>query len=208
MSTAFPGIGTLRFGVTIAQLHTAARTATTIAVARGGTWAESYDTAYSAIALHLYEATQAPPQWALVTAGCNAIHAEHTEHQHHHGYYRRNLHGYTWGAGSSPAFVRYWAGARVLRCEYADTVVERMAVRQIMPRLARRHRRVLVALAVFDGDRVAVGRVLGMTPASVGAVLSTARRDFVVRWFEGETPRGVWRWSKTVARSVPEGVPR
>jgi hypothetical protein len=83
----------LRFGYTLADLNGLARLAVHTAGAMAGDWHDRYDTAWSAIAEHLYAAPHWPPRHDLVRAGQLAIYAVVDGDRQAYGYYRRKTDG-------------------------------------------------------------------------------------------------------------------
>lgn len=178
----------LRHGYTMADLHAIARLAVHTAGTMAGNWHERYDTAWSAIAEHLYAAEHWPPRPDLVRAGQLAIYAVVTDERHHHGYYKHKTIGGTAGPASSPKFLAYWCdwiASTAPSCESA--VVERAALAQILPLLTPTQRAAVIALAVYDDYRKAAA-ALGMKYGTFTCHVADARNRFRQWWHEGETP--------------------
>jgi hypothetical protein len=76
----------LRHGYTLADLHALTRLAVHTAGSMATNWHERYDTAWSAIAEHLYATEHWPPQHDLVRAGQLAIYAVVDDDRQAYGY--------------------------------------------------------------------------------------------------------------------------
>jgi hypothetical protein len=181
----------LRHGYTLADLHDTARLAVHTAGTMASDWHERYDTAYSAIAEHLYAAEHWPARHDLVRVGQLAIYSVVTSDRHHHGYYRHKTIGNAAGPCSSPAFLTFWwdASGNTGSCE--SVVVERLALRQIFNLLNSRQREVLMALAIYE-DYQAAAAALGLPQSTYKSYISKARKMFFALWHEGEEPSRIW----------------
>jgi hypothetical protein len=163
-----------------------------------GEYVDRLDEAWSAIAEHLYTVDEHPAKHDLVRVGQQAILDALAEHRHHHGFYRHKTDGAAHGAGSSPAFVKYWlefAAWPTASCE--RRVVENYALLQILPMLSDVQHRVLVALAVHE-DYQAASDAVGMTYDTFKSHVSKARRRFLALWHEGEQPSRPWGCDRRV----------
>lgn len=184
---------TIRHGYTLADLHNLARLAVHTAGTAAADWHERYDTAWSAIAEHLYTAEHWLPRHDLVRAGQLAIYAAVDDTRHHHGYYRHKNIGAAAGPCSSPAFIRYWwdlCGALPTQSPEPG-IVERAALAQILRLLTPRQQEALIALAVHDDYQTAADG-LGMPYATFKGYVADGRRRFLGWWHEGEAPSRVW----------------
>lgn len=181
----------LRHGYTLADLHGIARLAVHAAGRMAGDWHDRYDTAWSAVAVALYEAEHWPPAHDLVYAGRVAIWAAVDDERHHAGYYKRKTIGSEAGAGSSPAFQTYWLEFARTAPSPEPRTVESLALAQIWPTLTPGQRRCLAALATFD-DYQSAAAALGVSKAAFVSLVATGRRRFLAAWHEGETPSRVW----------------
>lgn len=191
----------LRHGYTIADLHTLTRLA--VHTAHGGgaaaSWHDRYDTAWSAIAEHLYTATEQPQRGPLVRAGQLAILAELDGHRQAYGYYRRKTDGDRHGPFSSPAFRAYWwdlCGATPTRSPEAG-IVERAALAQILPMLTPAQANAILALAIH-GDYQVAADALGMKYSTFKGYVADGRRRFRAWWHEGEVPSKPWGTDRRV----------
>ncbi|PSK97049.1 hypothetical protein CLV63_10952 [Murinocardiopsis flavida] len=159
-------------------------------------WEERRDAAWSAIAEHLYTATEPPAYWDLIRAGWNAI-AVHTRKH-------RSTHGQT-QHGSAPQFHRYWMLAAAPAGSPEERVVERLALDQIWAALSPRNQDLIRAL--YDhGDYAAAAESLGLPVSSFYSLISRARRAFTALWLEGETPTRAWGNDVRTGRDRPKYV--
>ena len=162
---------------------------------------EQYETAWSAIAEALAATLVPPPTSALMRAGARALSRDVGDYQRDHGTRQA---GRNTGGNTGGNFARYWEWhARPVPAPEAS-IVEHMALRQVIAALPPGQRRALAALAV-TGDRAAAAGLLEMTEAAYSSALGRARRDFLALWHEGEPPSQVWRRTRTVASRQPGG---
>lgn len=185
----------VRYGYTLTAVHHLTKLAVNTAK---GWFAMDYtdlmEAAWFGIVEHLHTAEHWPPRHDLVRAGQLAVNALVRDELHTHGYYRRDGHA---GAGSMPAFSKFWANPAVQAPE--ARVVERLTVAQIWPMLTGRQREAVTALAVH-GDYLAAAEALGVKPQTFRSLLGRARKDFFALWHEGETPSKVWGTDRRVYR--------
>lgn len=163
---------------------------------------DRFEAAWSAVTEHLYRASEPPTPEELVRAGWDELARLCRTDLYEHGYAVRPGYGRDRlaGSGSAASFRRYWETPRPPTPE--DVVVDRMAVRQILPELTGPQAQALLALAVHgDYDRAA--EALGMPPKSYESLLRRARAAFFALWHEHETPSRTWRHDKRVHRRVP-----
>lgn len=183
----------LRWGYTLADLNRLARIAAYAARARWVDLSDRYDTSWSAIAEHLYATDTAPSERDLVDVALTACARTAEDELHTYGFTKGDVHA---GVGSMARWVTYWSWvARTPTPE--DLVVDRMAVRQILPTLTHSQRQAVGALAALE-DHAAAARALGLTDGAYLRRLSTARARVRALWVEGETPRGAYRQDKRV----------
>lgn len=197
-------------GVTLRDIHVAALRAVDAAHTRGANHVHRYETAWSAIAEHVWTAGETPPFRDLVAAGIHAVDAEMRREPHHHGYARADGGGglmkaasvYWWDhcaeAGSGEPRDRWWGqSARIPSPENA--IVERLALAQILPALTPGQRDALNALATHGTHAEAAG-MLGIAPAAFRQRVRIGRDRFFALWHEGESAPALWR----VDRRTPE----
>lgn len=188
----------LRHGYTLADLHGLARLAVHTAGTMASNWHDRYDTAWSAVAEHLYAAEHWPPRHDLVRAGQLAIYRTVTDDRHHHGYYKHKTVGAAAGSCSSPAFRTYWADWITNVAQPADrALIERVALAQILPALTPTQREAIAALAAHDDYRAAAD-ALGMTYATFKSHIARGRNRFLALWHEGERPSRPWGTDRRV----------
>lgn len=188
---AGPTSTNLWHGYTLADIDRLARTAATRAY--GGRIldpSDRYHAAWSAIVELLCTATEPPSGRDAAVAGMNAVNQAGRDRRHTWGL------GSTWGGseGDAPRFQRYWDCywdfGRVTPSP-EDRIVDRLARRQIWPRLSLTHRQVLWALAVH-GDCRSAAASLGKSERAYACALHRARAEFYRLWHEHETPPGMW----------------
>jgi hypothetical protein len=183
---------TLRYDYTLADLHAIARLAVHVAGQFASDWRERYDTAFSAIAEHLYASVHYyPTRPDLVRAGQLAIYAAINGDRRERGFYKHKTIGGQAGPASSLAYLRYWEWACRNTPSHEPRIVERAAVDQIWPTLTADQRACLTALAVHDDYQVAAD-ALGLTYGNFKSQVATGRRRFLALWHEGEQPSRVW----------------
>lgn len=189
----------LRHGYTVGDLHDLARLAVHTAWGgSGGIWRDRYETAHSAIAEALFAAENRPGQRDLVHVGQRAIQDEIEDYRHHHGFYKHKTIGAAAGPGSSPRFACFWSEFGRTTGSPERTVVERLALHQILAILTDRQREALAALAVLENYRAAAA-ALDVKPQTYRSLLGRARKDFFAAWHEGETPSRPWGTDRRVA---------
>lgn len=194
----------LRWGYTLVDLNEITRMSVHTIGPMGMDWQDRYDTAYSAVAEHLFAAIGPPSRPDLVRAGQLAIYDVVNGHLRHHGYYKAKTLRASAGHGSSPAFCRYWADwfRATPSCEQA--LVERLALYQILKALTPRQSEALAALGALDNYRAAA-EALGLRPDNFRALIGRARGAFRQLWHEGEAPSKAWGTDRRVGRYEPHG---
>lgn len=185
----------IRYGYTMHDLHRIARIACNANRDLASDWSDRYDAAWHAVVEHLITADEPPTAHDLAATAKDAIRAWAQSERQTYG--RRAGEG---RIGDAPRFAAYWALAGWTP-SHEDTVVDRIAVGQIVDTLSPRRRQVLMALATTDGDVPTAAALLGMTPNLLTVTASQARRRLVALWLEHETPvrrrqmvsRHLWR---------------
>lgn len=148
---------------------------------------DRYEIAWGAIVEALAAAAEPIPGGLLVMTGATAINRAGQDYRH------------TWGMsrdwysveGDVRAYQRYWELARQPMSSHEDAVVDRLALRQIWPRLSPTHQRVLMAFAIH-GTHAAAAASLGKKLVTYRTHLKDARADFRRLWHEHETPSRMW----------------
>lgn len=148
-------------------------------------YADRRDIAWSAIAEELCAAPHWPKRSTLIQAGWQAIYKAVREEYRQHGYADREWHS---GYATAPRFMKYWFPTVTHSPE--ERIVERIAARQVLDALTPTYRDAVVALAVHDDYRLAA-QAMDLKDKAFQFRISTARRQMLARWFEGETPRKV-----------------
>ena len=170
----------VRHGYTMYDLHAMTKQAVRADRSLASDADTRYGVAWSAIALALCEAEDAPDRHDLVTIGWQAIYREVKEMRGIFGFKDRDG---TTEVASAPRYVQYW----YVRPERDDEIVaERVAVHQIMPKLGDVYREAVIALAVHDDYQVAAD-ALGIKYTAFTARMTVARREFRRHWFAPET---------------------
>jgi hypothetical protein len=112
----------------------------------------------------------------------------------------RRFYGYKDGEQYT-GFERYWHTTAGHSPGPEAGVTERVALAQIWPRLRPEHRAALAALSAHDDYGLAAGE-LGFSRAHFRNRISTARRDFLRLWHEGEPPSRPWAYDLRGTRAV------
>lgn len=178
----------VRYGFTLADLDRLTRIAVGMAWPRAMDYQDRYEAAWSAIAELLYAGDSMPSERDLKTAGCQAVNRLAQDHGRHWGVDRRNPDA---GFEGAARFLQFWELFRRATRSPEDNVVERLALRQIWPRLSETHQLVLTAMAIH-ADNVVAAQVVGKAYATFNSHLKNARREFLAHWHEGEPPSRIW----------------
>jgi hypothetical protein len=183
----------LRHGYTVSQVR-----ALSLAVVTRQTWYQSVDfdqrleVAWHAIIEHLYTADEPPAMPDMAHAADQAVGRDIA--QTHRFYGRRTGDRYT-------GFERYWHTIASHGDSPEITVTDRVALAQIWPRLRPLSQQALAALTDHD-DYGLAAQALGMSRAHFRDRISTARRDFLRLWHEGEPPSRPWAYDLRGGRAV------
>jgi hypothetical protein len=183
----------LRHGYTLAQVSQLS-----VLAVRRQLWYQAADfderleVAWAAIIEHLYTCDQPPLPSEVIRAGWQAI-GTHVDKEHRfHGLDTHDRY-----AGITGGFERYWWYAARPAGSPEERVAERVALAQIWPRLRPVHREVLAALAAHD-DYGTAAESLGKSRKTFTQQVSTARREFLALWHEGEAPSRPWGTDRRV----------
>lgn len=178
----------LRHGYTLADVSGIAKQAVDRCLGAALGRVDRYELAWSAIVEHLYAADDPPDRIDLIFAGQRAIWDELDERTRDAGYHGGRLDS---GAGTSPGWQRYWTMHAAIVQSHEDSVVERLALYQILPRIRPLHRSTIVALAAH-GEYQAAADGLGMPKGRMIVYLAEGRKRFRYWWHQGETPSRHW----------------
>ncbi len=197
----------LRHGFTLAQLDRIAALATNTGRQMAMHYLDRREEAWGAIVEHLYSAETAPTAHQLVEVGRNAIYALVRSERREQGFYREHTDGTAHGPGSSPKFQQYWEFVARAVSSPEGGVVERLALKQILPHLSPGQRDAVNALAACGYYQDAAD-LAGMTMANFKSQLAKGRGRCRKLWHEGEATSKPWgcdrRADRTGARNVME----
>lgn len=200
----------LAHGYTLADIHALARRSAGSNRTMAADHRDLYDTAWSAIAEHIYTAEQWPSEHDLLAVGRGAIWALVRDHRTVYGYRDRE-----WDAGmaTAPRFCAYWLGARVTPSP-EEPIIESHTLPRLLAALGEPYREAITALAAHAGnehvraladhdcghcrqawsahtDRSAAACSLGINLLAFNRRLVVARRECLRLWLEHETPHQV-----------------
>jgi len=145
---------------------------------------EYLDIAVAAIEDKLLDAAEKPTQTDLLRAAGRGIYA--------FGYEYEQANGWDHKAGRARAgYLKFWTNPHPGMPE--EIVVDKMAVRQILPTLTQAMRDALLVLALYDGDGKRAAAVLGISYSTFRMRIKAARDRFQLYWFEGQTPPGWYK---------------
>jgi len=184
----------LRHGYTLHDVRRIAGYAAKTAFGWSTSLEDRFQAAWDGVVEHLYEVDHWPSVDKLASAGRRSVARAAQAEQHHHGVRADRTHD---GAGSMPAFQRFWCLTNKPYPSPDTYVVEQTALSQILRRLSPRQRQVLAALAAH-GTHATAAAAIGMDPGNYGVTLSAARRRFLSLWHEGEEPSRIWRIDRRV----------
>lgn len=189
-------------GYTLADIDRLARTAAARAAGRRVLDpSDRYHAAWTAIVETLCTATEPPTGHTLVTTGMNAVGRAAEDHRHTWGMASAGA----GGVASRPRFQRYW-DMRQVTASPEDSVVDRLALRQIWPRLSRTDQRALYAHVVHHGDHRDAAASLGWTFETYRTYLKHARAAYRTLWHEHETPSRTWSRAGGGQRTAMESL--
>ncbi len=171
----------VRHGYTLADLDDLARRVVRNAMTwfRGGDRHDQRDTAWFGIVEHLCAAEHEPTRIELMEAGRRALTNEVRAIQQTHGTRRDS-------SNDGSGFGRYWTWHSGPTPSPETAVVERIALGQVLPVLANRHREAFAILAATEDYRASAA-VLGIPKNTFCRLISDSRRAFDALWFEGES---------------------
>lgn len=141
---------------------------------------ERYELAWMAVVEHLYTTEEPPRRYDLVNAGLDGIRDGLNAQLSSHGI---NNNTYE----PAPHFLRYWSAHVGTHDDFADHLVETLALPQVLACLTPRQYEAIAALAAHGTQRAAA-QSLGIKPATLSARIARARQRIADLWHEHETP--------------------
>lgn len=186
--TEIPREQGLRHGYTLDDIERLSRIAVNMAWPRAMDYRDRYDAAWHAVVEMLYDSEDPPSERDLKFVGAVAVNRLAQDHGQTWGIDRRNPDA---GYEGMRGFQRYWFFNSGPTPSPENSVVDRVALNQIWPRLSPTHQQVLLAMAAH-GDHVAAADAVGKTYTTFTTHLNNARRSFRQLWHEHETPARMW----------------
>lgn len=154
--------------------------------------AERADIAYLAMVIALLEAETPPTTRELSDAGIQAIAHEVHAYFHDHGYSVRDRR-------TMPAFAAFWVSPPKPHDAWADAILEKIAVQQIMPALTLDQRTAIKAVAEY-GNYASAADALGWSYYRLNFHLGKGRERARRLWHYPDTPPGHWAQSRPALR--------
>lgn len=196
----------VRHGYTMADLDRLARLTVTFHLGwfAGGNRNDQYEAAWHGIVEHLCSTEQPPSERDLLDSGRRALQDDQQRHQQMLGTSRSAT--YT-GAN----FARYWDWHGRTTPSPEDSIVDRLALRQILPELCASHLEALNVLAAFDtadpdgtAKVEAAAAALGIGYRAMTSRLMRARANFRTHWYAPDEPPPMHRPMAAVAPQVEQ----
>jgi DNA-directed RNA polymerase specialized sigma24 family protein len=181
-------------GLTLADIDALARTV----VSNNRTWwpagdrDDLYAAAWHGIVEHLCEAQEAPSRRDLLEAGRRALATDVKANMRHHG-------ARTDTSNNGLRFAQYWTWAGRSVPSPESSIVERLALAQILAALTPRQRESFTALAA-TGDYLEAARLLDIADQTFRSLIGRARGSFRDLWHEGEAPSKHWGTDRRVEK--------
>lgn len=132
-----------------------------------------------------------PEAHELFWAGRSAISLAARQERKHHGYYMNANVGPGERAKVTRRFAAYWDDPETAFGEFEETLVERLAVRQVYAALSPRQRMFLDAL-VTAGTYAGAAALVGMTKSGYHVGLNRARAVARRHWNYPDPPVQMW----------------
>jgi hypothetical protein len=149
---------------------------------------DRFDLALSAIAESVLTVEERPSEKDLVTVGVQAInHSVQAQMRHQGTSYHRPVDV----EPNMTNFWVYWWPQVTYTGSHESSIVDTVAVFQILPQLRPGHRDVILALATY-GTYDKAAAAMGKTRRNFIAYLSAARKEFLRLWHENEQPSRIW----------------
>jgi hypothetical protein len=149
-----------------------------------GDRADQYDSAWEGIAERLCVSNIKPTRDELIYAGTEMVRRDVRAKQRD----RPSFDG-TMAAG----FSRYWSWHAQHQVSPESSVVDKTAFHQVWEVITPANRKALTALAVAGGDARLAADTQRCTLKAMEGRVRRARQEFLHYWFDGETPRPMWR---------------
>ncbi len=190
----------LRYGYSLADLQRIAR-----AAILHDSWHMArdprarIDTALFGVVEHLYTAKHRPEPYDLIGAAWRACDDEVTQDLRARGRQRAER-----GGGDMTSHLVYWLGNANTSPSPEHRIVERFALRQILPMLTPRQLEAVHLLATLE-DYQAAADAMGITVATFNVTIANARKRFLAYWHEGQAPSRMWGTDRRVQK---RGTPR
>lgn len=152
---------------------------------------ERYAAGWHAAAELLCSASEPPATTDLIRAAGEAADYETRRTGEHRGHGRARGDG-SRSDGATVKFWAYWDLESSVTHSHESSIVDRLALTQIWPRLTPAQQQALRALAAL-GDYQAAADMLGLRYHTFCRRVWLARAAFLRLWLEGETPAPQWR---------------
>lgn len=157
------------------------------------------DAAWHAIVELLYSCAEYPDGYTLIKAGSAAVNRETNDAYRHLGITRHHE--------DAAKFTKYWLPVITPAADFAEHLVERLALPQVLGELTPLEYETLITLAAH-GNQVDAAAALGIKPAAFSQRIQSARRRIVRVWLEHETPVGAGPRRSTSAQECSAGHSR
>jgi hypothetical protein len=164
---------------------------------------DRYHAAWTAIVERLCTSDEQVDGRTLAIVGMHAVSAAAQTHRHTWGMGQAG--GSDGGVGGRRRFQSYW-DMRQVTPSPEDSVVDRIALRQIWPRLSRTDQRALYAHVIHHGDHHEAAASLGWTFETYRTYLKKARAAYRALWHEHETPSRTWSRAGGGQRTAMESL--
>lgn len=145
---------------------------------------EAREEAWNGIVDVLYSSPEKPSEWSLVDAGARAIGERVRMDLRDQGRRQNKTAG---GYEDAPRFEAYWIHMVGARPDWTDSIVNRMALPEVLAVLTPAQYEAIIALAAHGKLRPAA-ESLGMEYAAVKHRVHAGRKRMLEVWFEHETP--------------------
>ncbi|MCM0618780.1 hypothetical protein [Nocardioides bruguierae] len=141
---------------------------------------DGHEAAWHGVVEHLYGSEDCPHFHDLMNSAVAAVAAEIRAHHQNHGVNADT-------GEVRPAFHKYWLPVMVPFADFTDTLVERMALPQVLGLLTDTEYEAIAALAAHGSGRAAAA-ALGINDKAFYERVRKARAKAVAAWFDAEAP--------------------